>query len=61
MLSNEREQGLRERLEQIQSKNASAAEANELSKQQLESLQEQVRTATQQRDQALHNFQVCKL
>ena len=59
MLSNEREQALRERLEHIQSKTASAVEANQLSKQQLESLQEQVRSATQQRDQALHNFQVC--
>ena len=58
ILAGDREQVLRERLEEIQNKTASAVEANQQTRQQVESLQEQVRTATQQRDQALHNFQV---
>ncbi|CAK8680212.1 unnamed protein product [Clavelina lepadiformis] len=60
VLSREREDTLRSRLGQIENRNATALEANEHSKQQVESLQEQIRSTVQQRDQAIHNYQLAK-
>lgn len=58
VLASDREQSLRERLEQLQNRSASVKEASEQSKQQVESLQEQLRSMTSQRDQAVQQFQV---
>lgn len=58
MLAEDREKSLQGQLDHTRSTNSAVREATEQSQQQAESLQEQLRTAISQRDQAIQQYHV---